>query len=38
MRELLAEGGSICARIGTNVNHAIRILMDEVFGSDNFRN
>jgi DNA modification methylase len=38
MRELLAEDGSICIHIGTNVNHAIRLLMDEVFGTGNFRN
>jgi adenine-specific DNA-methyltransferase len=38
MRELLAEDGSICVHIGTNVNHIIRMAMDEVFGPENFRN
>jgi DNA modification methylase len=38
MRELLADNGKIIVHIGSNVNHAIRMLMDEVFGPENFRN
>ncbi len=33
MRELLAERGSIYVHIGPNVNHAVRMVLDEVFGS-----
>ena len=35
-RELLAESGSIFVQIGEENVHRIRILMDEVFGEENF--
>ena len=38
MRKLLSDKGSIFVHIGTNVSHFVRILMDEVFGLENFRN
>jgi adenine-specific DNA-methyltransferase len=36
MRELLAEEGSIWVHVGPQVSHQIKIIMDEVFGTDNF--
>jgi DNA modification methylase len=38
MRDLLAEQGKILIHIGSNINHMVRALMDEVFGPENFRN
>ena len=38
LRELLSEKGSIYLHIDTKVGHYIKILMDEVFGADNFKN
>lgn len=38
MKELLNEDGSILVHIGSNINHIVRKLMDEIFGLDNFRN
>ena len=35
-RDLLAESGSIFVQIGDENVHRIRVLMDEVFGQDNF--
>lgn len=35
-RELLAESGSIFVQIGDENGHRIRILLDEVFGAENF--
>jgi len=35
-RELLTETGSIFVQIGDENVHLVRVLMDEVFGSDNF--
>lgn len=36
MRDLLAEEGSIWVHVGPQVSHQIKIIMDEVFGVDNF--
>lgn len=36
MRDLLAEEGSIWVHVGPQVSHQIKIIMDEVFGADNF--
>lgn len=38
MRELLSEKGSIYVHIDWHVGHYIKILLDEIFGKDNFRN
>jgi site-specific DNA-methyltransferase (adenine-specific)/adenine-specific DNA-methyltransferase len=38
MRDLLAEDGSIYVHIDWRVNSLIRLVMDEIFGSDGFRN
>jgi len=38
MRELLSSGGSIYVHLGTNVSHPIKLVMDELFGEQNFRN
>lgn len=38
MRECMADHGSIYVHIGHKMLAQIKILMDEVFGSDNFRN
>ncbi|MBL7133122.1 MAG: site-specific DNA-methyltransferase [Phycisphaerae bacterium] len=38
MRELLRHDGAIVVHIGSNVNQLVRTLMDDMFGSDNFRN
>ena len=38
MRELLAENGSIYVHLDWHVSHYIKIMMDEIFGYDNFRN
>ena len=37
-RELLSDVGSIYLHIDYKIGHYIKIIMDEVFGSDNFRN
>lgn len=37
LRELLSERGSIFLHLAPNVSHMARVLMDEVFGVDNFR-
>jgi len=38
LRELLAETGSIYVHLDENMAHAAKIIMDEIFGSKNFRN
>lgn len=38
MRELLADTGSIYVHLDWHVGHYVKILMDEVFGKNNFRN
>ncbi|MBX9849353.1 MAG: site-specific DNA-methyltransferase [Rhodocyclaceae bacterium] len=38
MRELLAETGSIYVHLDWHVGHYVKIVMDEVFGRDLFRN
>ncbi|HDY7528538.1 TPA: site-specific DNA-methyltransferase [Vibrio vulnificus] len=38
MRELLTEDGSIYVHIGHQMLFHLKVIMDEVFGSDNFRN
>lgn len=38
LRELLSEEGSIYLHIDTKVGHYIKVLMDEVFGEENFKN
>ena len=38
MKKLLAENGSIFIHMDWHVGHYIKILLDEIFGKDNFRN
>jgi adenine-specific DNA-methyltransferase len=38
IRELLSDKGSIYIHIDYKVGHYIKILMDEIFGIDNFKN
>ena len=38
MRELLSESGFICVHLDYRVDSYIRIILDEVFGTENFRN
>lgn len=38
IKELLSEEGSIYLHIDTKVGHYIKIIMDEVFGEENFKN
>ncbi len=38
MRDLLVEDGSIYMHMGPTVNHYVRAVLDEVFGTPNFRN
>ncbi len=38
MRELLADTGSIYVHLDWHVGHYVKIVMDEVFGRNNFRN
>jgi DNA modification methylase len=38
MRDLLAENGSILVHMDWHVGHYVKILMDEVFGRENFKN
>ena len=37
IRELLADDGSICVHIDCKIGHHVKVLMDQVFGSANFR-
>ena len=36
MRELLSDTGSIYVHLGIQVNHYVKVLMDEIFGKGNF--
>ena len=38
IREMMSPTGSIYVHIGVNMEHHVRLLMDEVFGPRNFRN
>jgi len=38
MKELMAENGSIYVHLGWHVGHYVKVMMDEIFGYDNFRN
>jgi len=38
MRELLADNGSIYVHLDWHVGHYVKLLMDEIFGKENFRN
>jgi len=38
MRELLSDDGSIYVHLDQKMSHYVKILMDEIFGKDNFRN
>lgn len=38
MKRVLKQNGSIYLQMDTRINHWMRILMDDVFGYDNFRN
>lgn len=38
LRELLADDGSIYVHLDQKMSHYVKILMDEIFGKDNFRN
>jgi len=38
LKELLSETGSIYVHLDYHMTHYIRVLMDEVFGEDNFQN
>jgi site-specific DNA-methyltransferase (adenine-specific)/adenine-specific DNA-methyltransferase len=38
MKELLSERGSIYVHIDWHIGHYVKLIMDEVFGKENFRN
>lgn len=38
LRELLSEEGSIYFHIDVKIGHYIKVVMDEIFGKDNFKN
>jgi len=38
MRELLSENGSIYVHIDWHVGHYVKVIMDEIFGKNNFQN
>ena len=38
MREFLSEQGSIYVHIDWHVGHYVKVIMDEIFGKENFRN
>ncbi len=38
LKELLSETGSIYVHLDWHIGHYVKLLMDEVFGQDNFRN
>ena len=38
IRELLSERGSIYLHIDYKIGHYVKVMMDEVFGAENFRN
>ena len=37
-RELLSSSGQIYVHMGVEVSHLVRVIMDEIFGQDRFRN
>jgi adenine-specific DNA-methyltransferase len=37
MHELLSEDGSLYVHLAPNVSHAVKLLLDEIFGAQNFR-
>ncbi len=37
LRELLSDRGSIFLHLAPNVSHLARVLLDEIFGAENFR-
>ena len=38
MRELLSDKGSIYVHIDWHVGHYVKILLDDIFGKNNFKN
>jgi len=38
MKELLADDGSIYVHLDWHVGHYVKVMMDEIFGYENFRN
>ncbi|WP_313358325.1 DNA methyltransferase, partial [Corynebacterium variabile] len=38
MKELLSERGSIWVHLDWHVGHYVKLVLDEIFGKDNFRN
>ena len=38
MRELLAENGSIYVHLDWHVGHYVKVMMDDIFGAENFKN
>ncbi|WP_372024102.1 DNA methyltransferase [Rhodococcus sp. NyZ502] len=38
MRELLSESGSLFVHLDWHVGHYVKIILDEIFGKENFRN
>lgn len=38
MKALLSEKGTIFVHIGPNINHLVRVMLDDVFGRENHRN
>jgi adenine specific DNA methylase Mod len=38
MKELLAEDGSIYVHLDWHISHYIKVILDEIFGKENFRN
>jgi adenine specific DNA methylase Mod len=38
LHELLAENGSLYLHVGSNVSHYVKLIADDVFGSENFLN
>jgi len=38
MRDLLAENGSIYIHLDWHVGHYVKVMMDEIFGAENFKN
>jgi adenine-specific DNA-methyltransferase len=38
LKRLLIDSGSIYLHIGSNISHYVRVVMDEIFGVENFKN
>jgi adenine specific DNA methylase Mod len=38
LHELLAESGSLYVQVDTGVSHLVKLVLDDIFGRDNFRN